>query len=81
MIGIWDDLVQAYYDKNRYGGDTAEIYFYRIKSDYIHGSLREFVELLKYFENKYECQILIEDEPIDSWNVEEFHRVHVRVVK
>lgn len=29
-LGIWDDLLEAYHGVNRYGGDTAEIYGYRL---------------------------------------------------
>lgn len=29
-LGIWDELWQAYYNDNGYGGDTAEIYAYRL---------------------------------------------------
>lgn len=28
-LSIWSDLEQAYFKKNGYGGDTAEIYMYR----------------------------------------------------
>jgi hypothetical protein len=29
-LSIWSELWQAYYGKNGYGGDTAEIYAYRV---------------------------------------------------
>ena len=29
-LSIWSELWQAYYGKNGYGGDTAEIYAYRL---------------------------------------------------
>ncbi len=29
-LSIWGDLWQAYFGKNGYGGDTAEIYAYRL---------------------------------------------------
>ncbi len=29
-LDIWSDLWQAYYGRNGYGGDTAEIYAYRV---------------------------------------------------
>jgi hypothetical protein len=31
-LGVWSELEQAYYGDNGYGGDTAEIYAYRIQS-------------------------------------------------
>lgn len=31
-LGIWSDLEAAYYGKNSFGGDTAEIYMYRLMS-------------------------------------------------
>ena len=30
-VGIWDELVDAYYGRNGYGGQTAEIYSYRLE--------------------------------------------------
>lgn len=30
-IGVWDELVDAYYDRNGFGGQTAEIYSYRLE--------------------------------------------------
>lgn len=30
VLGIWSELWQAYYGKNGFGGDTAEIYAYRL---------------------------------------------------
>lgn len=29
-LGVWSDLESAYYGKNKYGGDEAEIYTYRL---------------------------------------------------
>lgn len=29
VLGVWSDLEQAYFGKNGYGGDTAELYLYR----------------------------------------------------
>lgn len=29
-ISLWSELEQAYYDDNKYGGHTAEIYIYRL---------------------------------------------------
>lgn len=29
-LDVWSDLEQAYYGDNKYGGDTAEIYAYRL---------------------------------------------------
>lgn len=29
-LGLWSELEAAYYGKNSYGGDTAEIYLYRL---------------------------------------------------
>jgi hypothetical protein len=29
-LSIWEDLWQAYYNDNRFGGDVAEIYAYRL---------------------------------------------------
>jgi hypothetical protein len=31
-LGVWSELEQAYYGDNGYGGDTAEIYAYRLQS-------------------------------------------------
>jgi hypothetical protein len=33
ILSVWSDLVDAYYGKNGYGGDTAEIYAYRLLRD------------------------------------------------
>lgn len=30
-VGIWDELLSSYYDNNGYGGQTAEIYSYRLE--------------------------------------------------
>lgn len=30
-LSIWSELEQAYYGDNAYGGDTAEIYAYRLQ--------------------------------------------------
>lgn len=30
-VGVWDELVSAYYNRNGYGGQTAEIYSYRLE--------------------------------------------------
>lgn len=29
-LGLWEELVEAYHGKNGFGGDTAEIYMYRL---------------------------------------------------
>ena len=29
-LDVWDELVMAYHENNGYGGDTAEIYIYRL---------------------------------------------------
>lgn len=29
LVSVWSDLEQAYFKKNRFGGNTAEIYAYR----------------------------------------------------
>jgi hypothetical protein len=29
---VWSELTAAYYGENKYGGDTAEIYAYRLMS-------------------------------------------------
>lgn len=30
-LGVWSDLEQAYFGQNGFGGDTAEIYAYRLQ--------------------------------------------------
>lgn len=30
-VGVWDELVNAYHGRNGYGGQTAEIYSYRLE--------------------------------------------------
>jgi hypothetical protein len=32
ILKVWNLLCEAYYDKNSYGGDVAEIYFYLLQS-------------------------------------------------
>lgn len=39
IVGIWSELEECYYDDNGYGGDTAEIYLYRVQHSfpsYVH---------------------------------------------
>jgi hypothetical protein len=42
-VGVWDELVNAYYDSNGYGGTTAEIYSYRLEeySPGVHSASKE----------------------------------------
>lgn len=46
-IGTWSDLEQAYFGKNHYGGDTAEIYVYRLMpySPLVHNYLAQKTQL------------------------------------
>lgn len=43
-LGLWSDLEQAYYKTNGYGGDTAEIYLYRLVNGSPSGSKVELIE-------------------------------------
>ena len=48
-LGIWDELVNAYYDCNGYGGQTAEIYSYHLEqySPGVHLSKNDVPEMFK----------------------------------
>jgi len=73
-LGIWSELWQAYYGNNGFGGDTAEIYAYRImpysprfkmdptdENDKAAGLMaaKSLYALLKKFSEDNECKIEI----------------------
>jgi len=48
-VGIWDELKDAYRNCNGYGGDTAEIYSYRLEeySPGVHNRRGDIPEMFK----------------------------------
>ena len=80
---IWEDLVLAYNGINRFGGDTAEIYSYRLeqysplahthdnKEDQYKVSLEaiySLIELLIEFKKTHECDIKVDGIDLKKWN-------------
>ena len=81
-LSIWDDLWQAYYGKNNYGGDEAEIYAYRLRTDEptlyangfegskykaAHKAATSLYHLLVKFAAENNCTITIDNMPLIDW--------------
>ncbi len=95
-LSVWSDLWQAYYGKHGYGGDTAEIYAYRLMP-YMPGieriddrkreafrrvaiSLRDIVWK---FANDNDVLCSIDGESADDWLIHNpyfDYRCHVKIV-
>ena len=71
-LEIWSELWQAYFGKNGYGGDTAEIYTYCVmpdspgknlneerQSEYGLQAAKSLYSLLTKFSHDYDCKIEI----------------------
>jgi hypothetical protein len=83
LIGIWTDLVFAYCGQNGFGGDTAEIYAYRLlrfDPRIVHDGWNKQVRreqaiearvsmwlILKRFESQMECRCEV-DEFKSAWD-------------
>ncbi len=95
-LGIWSDLWQAYYGENGYGGDTAEIYAYRLigRSPLLTVSndeelLREIgweayknlQSFLTKFHQEVDCEIKVDDIPLHKWYEPLIHRCHVQILR
>jgi hypothetical protein len=79
-LNFWDQLVGCYYNCNTYGGDVCEIYLYTMmehKPTFAHSPNSVFVEdevvvakrnildLIKRFQNAYDCLVTMENGMID----------------
>ena len=93
-LEIWSELEQAYFGKNGYGGDTAEIYAYRVQTRSPLGeagngvAMREralqagenLISLIRIFMNMRDCEILVDGHGPELLRGGFDHRVHVKVI-
>lgn len=92
LVGVWGELVEAYHGVNRYGGNTAEIYAYRLMpyspTAHTHGSKRHMnvvasqaahalCAIVDEFCMQYECHAKIDALPIEEWCLRVIHGAHV----
>lgn len=82
LLDVWDQLISAYYDKNKFGGNVAEVYAYAIANTYpSYGSkifkerdknfdlarINALYEILKMFKEKYYCKIFVNNRKLGKW--------------
>ena len=91
LLELWSDFEQAYYGDHPYGGDTAEIYAYRLlqydptqsrpwrdeQRIQATNSLRAVLDL---FCKKRSCRATIDGVPRTKWKSRFDHRCHVKIV-
>lgn len=71
-LSIWSELEAAYYGKNGFGGDTAEIYAYRlmpmspsfdhrveVRDEFNAQATRSLIALVEHFEETHECAVYV----------------------
>ena len=95
-IGIWDDLVEAYHGVNGFGGNTAEIYGYRLSercpsaeagfpgsTDEGDGNatLRLKAVIRLFVERRSDAKVVVDGIPWKKWKGPLSHRCHVKVTK
>lgn len=80
---IWEELVTAYHSLNGFGGDTAEIYSYRLEpytpsahSTHNEAKIREvsiqaaksLKDILEEFQQTHECDIFVDEIKLSKWS-------------
>lgn len=85
MLGLWGEMVECFHGVHGYGGDTAEIYAYRLQpySPMAHTHRDEvasrqcantaagaLVGLCLAFEGDYDCRITIDNMSLNHWLAE-----------
>lgn len=93
-LSIWSDLDDAYHGKNGFGGDTAEIYMYRLMPyspsvtraltdarDVVRAANKSLFYLLAHFRDARGVEVWVNDAPLGAWlmTATNDHRVHVRI--
>jgi hypothetical protein len=83
LVSLWEELLTAYYGLNRYAGNVAEIYFYRLSSDEISfGAPTALVELVEYFCEEHNCSAKIDGmDPYEWLSNPSYVRAHVEITK
>lgn len=94
-LSLWSELEQAYFKKNGYGGDTAEIYIYRLMPhtpsigtfenlavEAYDCANQAMYELLAMFAEDRDAVIMVAGRELGEWlkTARYHHRVHVRVL-
>lgn len=96
VVDVWSDLTDAYYGRNGYGGNTAEVYIYRLlpygkphRKDYVEANAT-LLGILRCFEERYpDAAITLyatrndDGKALGPWlaGCEENHRHHIRIGK
>lgn len=95
-LDIWSELWQAYFGKNGFGGNTAEIYAYTLMPDSPsrNNSQRRQVtdgliaasslySLLELFKSRAQCKIEIDGKEMGLWFKTQplLHRCHVKIIR
>lgn len=95
VMDLWEELMSCLYADNKFGGDVAEIYLYRLASfspaavqiddakrdTYLHAN-RALVELCALFATRQEAVVELADgQPLAVLlgSDPNMHRVHIRV--
>jgi hypothetical protein len=86
-LQLWSELIDAYYEKNNYGGNVAEIYAYSLMpyvptyaqnkkfdewaEDIEIRTSKTLYNFLKKFKEDYNCKIFIEYNEFGDWLLNE----------
>ncbi len=97
LMKLWAELNEAWHGINGFGGDTAEIYSYRLqpyspmartgniqRGILCHNAAYALVNLVEIFCGEYKCAATIDNVPPRKWQdeIDIFdHRAHVRIKK
>jgi len=91
LVSLWSDLEQAYFGKHGSGGDTAEVYAYRLNTGRPEGgkgaseeAAEALVDVCNYFAKARYAAITIDGMSPATWFAAErhsfFHRCYVKVM-
>jgi hypothetical protein len=95
-LGIWDDLLEAYHGVNRYGGDTAEIYGYRLSErcpsseaafpgailERDTNATQRLKAMIRLFVGcRSDAKVTVDGVPWNRWKELLSHRCHVKVTR
>jgi hypothetical protein len=82
LLWIWGELVESYHGINGFGGNTAEIYAYRLQgyspmahthknqrqiADKANQAASAIVALCEEFQRAHECTILLDGQGLNAW--------------